>query len=498
MLKEAYYADYYPKAFQDFIKKWRGRKNEESLYVQFTSHHGDVLDKKAYENPQHSDPMGIYGYPLKYVIDYPADIWYGHGAKYLRVLEDKSRSPLYINHIGGSEAKSILFSAGLSSSLYDFIYKKFPNKRKGITSAGKILLTAIQIDIEKSKFKNRPYEEQELVTRSAKEQTQLFLKAGYDTIIDDSKTLKQAVINDREPQQIIFLRPTSFKVLDIFRMSDSTHISTVPDMDKLRDKIAGKIIQHLNDGIVDTQTSSLQGWKYYWTKEGRLIKILDNDTSISSRMNNLKMGQKYYKKYRKSDPHEMKIEILSEKEPINLYYFEDSKLDDVLGNFVYKWKNTKENTEKTFYSQEQFKKEKEEASRRFYEAQRQQEIQEIEKDWKNVEQKYNYLMGLIGLPELPKKLTGDEKHILDGQYGLFDMVVKGVDLNTIIKIIEFRSSPNLLPIIKNLITVKEKYNQYISNYTKTLSFMVRDIQEGIEENNKESTSESGSSISTTG
>ena len=87
-INEIHYQDKFSKGFLDFRKKWNKKKNQSyTYYVQFTNAKGDVLDRTSYEDTNHSDPVGNYGYPLKYVIDYPMDIWYGVNARHLRVLE---------------------------------------------------------------------------------------------------------------------------------------------------------------------------------------------------------------------------------------------------------------------------------------------------------------------------------------------------------------------------------------------------------------------------
>jgi hypothetical protein len=75
LFQETSYKDIYAKAFQEFEKKWKKQKNDTDLYVQFTNHNDNTLGRSIYADPNHSDPAGVYGYPLKYVIDYPADIW---------------------------------------------------------------------------------------------------------------------------------------------------------------------------------------------------------------------------------------------------------------------------------------------------------------------------------------------------------------------------------------------------------------------------------------
>ena len=71
-LNELNFRDTYPKQFQEFINDYKKYKNNDLYYVQFANHATNTIDKRMYDNPDHSDPMGVYGYPIKYVINYPA------------------------------------------------------------------------------------------------------------------------------------------------------------------------------------------------------------------------------------------------------------------------------------------------------------------------------------------------------------------------------------------------------------------------------------------
>ena len=66
------------------------------MYIQFTDFSNTTIDKGVNKDPDHSDPVGTYGYPIDYVLKFPADIWYGQRAKYLRVLKRETK---YQNHL---------------------------------------------------------------------------------------------------------------------------------------------------------------------------------------------------------------------------------------------------------------------------------------------------------------------------------------------------------------------------------------------------------------
>lgn len=467
VIEETYFGDYYPKGFLELYNKWKKQKNDPTLYVQFTSHQGDTLDKKAYEFPNHSDPMGIYGYPLKYVIDYPADIWYGHGAKYVRILKDKSKMSLNLTAMETYRAIYLLNKMGIGDGeyVYKMVRKKFPEKRKGITSAGKIFFQAIQIDMEKSVFRGK-YEKDDIVVRSAKEQTDLFRKIGVDAVKDNASTMSQAVINDREPNQIIFLTPTSFEVLETFRLSDEEGgTRTTIDVKKFKKKIAANLAEIMDDTVLTkSETSELMGWEYFWTKKGRLIKILDHDTSLNYRMKNLKMGQKIFKGFKKFDPHMYHVEIQSEKKDIKLRFEDDEKLMDFLKKFKTFWDSAenKEFEEKP-YSFERHRKEKEEEKERFYREKREKENIKILSEWEIYEKKYNELMDMDGLPHMPKDLTDEEKIMLASSYGGLFLAIRtdnSEQFDKIVKLFE-KYPPKLEKILKNLNNFVIKYEKYL-------------------------------------
>ncbi len=87
-LNEIVYQDAFGPEFEKFHKKWKGQKKDRTLFVQFTNFDAGYDNKVGYSDPNHSDPKGVYGYPLWYVIDHPGDIWYGANAKFLRVLQN--------------------------------------------------------------------------------------------------------------------------------------------------------------------------------------------------------------------------------------------------------------------------------------------------------------------------------------------------------------------------------------------------------------------------
>jgi hypothetical protein len=101
LLKEIHYSDVYnTKGWQQFFDKYGTAEkvkklgyNIKDLYVNLNNHASDKIDKRIrydkeddYTNDSHSDPAGVYGYPLSYIIEYPMSLRYGTNFKYLRVL----------------------------------------------------------------------------------------------------------------------------------------------------------------------------------------------------------------------------------------------------------------------------------------------------------------------------------------------------------------------------------------------------------------------------
>ena len=362
-LTEVHYKDIYGKGFDDFMKKYKGEK---FLYVQFTNHNSDKLERNPYESPNHSDPVGVYGYPISYVLKNPADIWYGRNAKFLRVLETTAKlsNQLFLNNMTESEfhnwMQKLLPAIGLvyrDSNVQEMIKRLRTTfkwkKYNGSTKFGKLLFDFVQIELtepitdydikdvlgdwtvtltadlkreieEKFEIELKRFDVGDKISdrdvmfiiesqhhkgkiegyqiRSGKEQTEILKKMGVSVLIDDSKTIASAVINDREPQQIVYLDRYSFKVLDVFNLygkSDSIGVS--PNYDRLLKKIMFMFLDRVHE-------RPLKHGKQYKTitttlKNGVEIVLETIEEDLQWRMDNLKMGQKKHKMYKTSDSH---------------------------------------------------------------------------------------------------------------------------------------------------------------------------------------------------
>lgn len=363
---EIRYEDRLPKGYHSFRKDWNKHKNEYGYYVQFTNFKGDKLDKSSYVSPDHSDPKGNYGYPLKYVVDYPMDIWYGINAKFLRVLEiNVSESKiLYLNEIKSKDKcislLSLIFTYRISEleTLVKKIRTQFKSRISGGNTWGKTFFQAVQV-----KFNDDKWE-----IRSAEEQTELFLRGGWKILIDESKNINSAIINDREPEQAVFLTPDSFKVKSIYKLIDKEEInnSTVAKEHEvvIGRKWASKILEIFDDKIKETGEKFFTSISYY-TVKGRRISLKFEKPSNDD----VGFGQKPYKVHKKYDNYDVYINIQTEKGNIDIVGDKDESFEDILLFIKQEWNDIKdkpnvENWEpRSLERTKRIKKEKEDEAR---------------------------------------------------------------------------------------------------------------------------------------
>lgn len=106
--------------------------------------------------------------------------------------------------------------------------------------------------------------------RAGIEQTQLLLKAGFDAIVDDARNHKTAVISEREPQQICFLTPFAFKVIEVFNLlPDNAKPNYLAEFDPGENeakKLAAIVFSLIGDQIV-TGTVRSGGESMFWWGE---------------------------------------------------------------------------------------------------------------------------------------------------------------------------------------------------------------------------------------
>lgn len=340
-LDEVHYSDTYGPKFDEFRKKYLKQKNDTKLFVQFTDYADDPLNRVAYHDPNHNDPVGVYAYPLKYVLDYPADIWYGAASKYLRVIRLKSKNVVHLQNMENWWAKSLLNKADISAYTYMDLSQKAFKHAKGKGQIGKQFFHVIQYDLDKPpSVETRLFSKPQKVytQRTPAEQTALLRKMGIEVLIDNATTPNQAVINSREPNQAIFLTPSSFKIEDVFYMGDKEKNVKISRMsfynDRILRKLAQKIAELMNDKIKERhdRSSKSSATQEYFTVKGRAISI--SILLPSWYTNTRKIGEKKHKEFQKYDPYEIHVEIYGERGRLKNNYGRIDTFDEIAKRVV--------------------------------------------------------------------------------------------------------------------------------------------------------------------
>ena len=316
-----HYEDIYAKSFVAFRKKYlpllKKGGGHSHYYIQFTNFMDDTLSKKPYEDPDHHDPVAIYGYPLEYVLKHPADIWYGGQAKYLRVLKARTKNKtLLLQYMTESEANSIIYKMGLPYDTLDKVRLLWPDRvGKGAGSIGRAFFQSMQMDMSAiGKIPRSKSERDTLaktaVVRSGKDQTALLRKAGFDAIEDTARNQKAAVICDREPEQIAFLHRNAFDVVEIIPLKLSQRKATVGTSQEPRElapKLAALVASRIGDRIVDKDEYD----RTFWTAAGREIAV--RFERPASYYEGKKLGEKKHKEAKLHSSYLVKVALISER-----------------------------------------------------------------------------------------------------------------------------------------------------------------------------------------
>jgi predicted amidophosphoribosyltransferase len=340
-----HYEDLYPKSFIAFRKKYlpllKKGVEHRRYYVQFTNFMDDTLSKKPYENPDHHDPVAIYGYPLEYVLKHPADIWYGNQAKYLRVLtERKSSNTLLLQHMTESEANNVLYKMGLPYDSMDKAKALWPDRvGKGTGSIGRAFFQAMQMDMSGIGKIPRGKDERKAMAdgckvRSGKEQTALLRKAGFDAIEDTARNQKTAVINPREPEQIAFLHRNAFDVVEVIPLKLSQQkegVGTSQNPSYLAPKLAAMVATGIGDRIVDRDENGYT----FWTAGGREITV--SFDRPSSYYEGKKIGEKKHKESKLHSPYLVKVSLASERGTFSPMAMASEKFAEIAADVTYRF-----------------------------------------------------------------------------------------------------------------------------------------------------------------
>ena len=473
-LNEVHFGDVFPKAFSDFHNKWKKFKNDSSLYVRFDNGQSmDSLGKGVSSSPDHKDMVGTYAYPLKYVIDHAGDIWYGHNSKYLKVLKDKSKTKLVLSNLDKYMANHLLRKNNLPT--IEDLKGYFPDREKGSTSAGKMFMTSVQMDFSEAddprlakKKHNRGEDVKKPKVRTGLEQSKILLKMGIDAIEDRAKNISQASINDREPEQICFLTPRAYEIVETFRMSDPepNRSNVVFDEDRLKRKIAANISSIINDKLISTD-----GYNKFWTKLEREIEVKAYDASLEYRMKNLKMGQKQHKMFKKTDKTAFNITLKSERGDFKFEIYSIDKVDDVLNKFSNNWNSNPDIDNGNRYSKEKF--EQQEKEKRFAESEKIRKKLEDEAIglWNVViVPKYNSIAKKLGLSEIPNTLS--DKEILHTYKSMENF---SLDIEKLKDIFEY-TNVDIVKDYRTMLDYMKKHNIHIS---KNLRMNIQDLYNAL-------------------
>jgi len=347
MYEELHYVDKFPKKFTEFKRKYAKLIKDKSYYVQFSNHKGDLLDKTAYDSPNHSDPVGNYAYPLAYVLNYPSDLWYGQNTENIRILQKNNRcKTLYLSLINTEEDCYRQMQSVLNYTYYEsqeafVLTKKYFPERLGKRNSGywgRMFFQNLQVDIFSSDFG-----EYEIL--SGTDQSNILLKAGYDAIEDESRKDTTAVINSREPEQICFLNRKGFDVIEVIKMKHNvktTHNSFSPEQTTISRKLAVAIFAYMDDKLI-AKDSKPSSHATFYSLAGRSVNIgFEKDQSY---YNDKKVGQKFHKAYKTVDENFINIYIKTEKGNIIFKSQSNDKISEVIQDISDRWDSIKDNVD---------------------------------------------------------------------------------------------------------------------------------------------------------
>ncbi len=439
---EVHWTDLYPKSFAEFRKKYLKLKREgktSDLYVQFSNFKNNVMDRTAVQAADHNDPTGTFGYPLDYVLTHPADIWYGMGARYLRVLQDTSKNSINLAYIN-SESAAIRALQGMGFTYYqaadalEIVKKNFKYRIKGTNKFAKMFLSAVQVDVLSPPIDHRKpgfFDKggPEFRIRSGAEQTALFRKWGVDAIEDTARSNKSAIINDREPEQIIFLTRNAFRVLEVVPLRPGIpddqlpHMTTVsPETPRVERPLAAAIAKAMDDQISESaRDKSVRqrvnfdaAYHFYWTKKGRRIGIeFDRPASY---YDGRKMGEKKHRGDKLSNSYQTKISVKTELGDITVSGFSDEPFSEVIAKFVRRWHDLKENPMPMGWTPQDaasFMAAVDAQKQEYHRRHREEERRKTLKDWPEFVTGAKQVADYYGFPFEPPK---DD----DGRYGLLE------------------------------------------------------------------------------
>ena len=385
---ETHYTDTYSEKFVLYIKKLKKffKTNDISHYsIHFTNKRPDPINKSFNPNPNHYDPIGLYTYPAKYVLNNPSDINYGKDFRYLILIKYKSKHTLLLkNIINKYECINVLRLLGFSLSDIDnyidvLINKKYNYWFSGINKWGKIFFFIIQHDMSIiiDDTKEKIFDRYRL--RTQLEQNKILSKK-YDAIIDDNQNDKDAIINNREPQQICFLKRSAFEYVDIEYLNNTNQpkIDRIDYENRHLNKIAATISSIIDDKIISRRSE----WSDYifYTKKGYTISITREFKKGYT--DNKYFGQKKHKEFKESDQYILRFRVSTNIGEL-VYAASDEKLSKVYEKMKEEWEYFKErniiNPNWVFMSLDIYNKIKKEKKEKYLKEEKEKEFQLIKK-----------------------------------------------------------------------------------------------------------------------
>ena len=407
-LTEVHYKDLYSKEFEAFRKKY-AKVPTYGMYVRFANIQMDKLDRNPFQNPDHQDPIGIYAYPLAYVLKHPADIWYGMQAKFMGVLESKAKKILQLQELKESDAQQLLINMfGWKVSEVEANWKmakkiSLGNIDESTSKVAVTFMALFQWDISNPKEPN---------VRSGAEQTALLRKMGFDAMEDTAKTNKQAAINSREPEQIVFLHRGAFEIIETFNLGQSKSketIGTSNDPQYLGRKLAAKIAEALNDKLTsDTgERANKNGWDHFWTKEGKQIEI--KFSRPESYYKDKKIGEKKHKESKLASEYFTDVNIRTPVGDFSYQIDADEEFKKGIQEIKSKYLNLLENPKSgEKYSKASEKDKEEKAKSAYYALQADKEREQQIKDAGSSIDDFNFVAEKVGLPKITLKDDEDK------------------------------------------------------------------------------------------
>ena len=166
--------------------------------------------------PVHHDPLGVYGFPIDYVKSGGLKRNQGfYNKPYIHILKAKSSAKvLNLSELTEPQAKKILSDMGIPESYLD---ESTTYHNSGDSVGHKFWGSMERWRVENDATKNSSW-------------NTLFRKSGYNVLIDTGSS----IIHSNEPQQMVFLEPNTFKIIDTIKKDNSNVISSFvrafPDM----------------------------------------------------------------------------------------------------------------------------------------------------------------------------------------------------------------------------------------------------------------------------